>query len=91
MNYGDYGRRRAKARERAAAKNRRGRYMDLLEESKKIGLVEEARDWIKDCVNGYSENPDDVDDLSDLEVVKTTNSHYDGGWKQFRKDSGAVV
>lgn len=46
--------------------------------------ITEARGWISDC--SWSDL-EDVDELSDHEVVAGVVAHYDGGWNQFLSDS----
>lgn len=45
-------------------------------------LIGEARGWISDCVWANLE-PDDVDDLTDEEIRRGVQRHYDGGWDAF--------
>lgn len=53
-------------------------------------LIKAAKEWIKDCQWGDLDS-DDVDELSDVEVENGVNRHYDGGIKQFIKDSEPVT
>ena len=49
--------------------------------------LEEARDWIKDCLGSWRdlETEEDVDDLSDSQVIKGINKNYCGGLKAFKE------
>lgn len=40
--------------------------------------LHQARDWITDCV--WREDPEELDELTDEEVICGVNEHYDGGW-----------
>jgi hypothetical protein len=42
-------------------------------------MMAEARGWLEDCFD------DLPGDLSDAEVVKGVNRHYDGGWAGFAR------
>jgi hypothetical protein len=44
-------------------------------------LIAEAREWVADCM--WVEDPEDLDDLTDDEIQRGVNRHYDGGWRQF--------
>ena len=44
-----------------------------------------ARDWVTDCT--WREDPEDLDDLTDEEVRRGVNRHYEGGWQQFVQDT----
>lgn len=48
--------------------------------------LSEARDWIKDCIWGDLDQ-DDVDDLSNEQIIKGIQDNYNGGLKQFVLDS----
>ncbi len=45
------------------------------------GLLGEARDWIADCFSDV-----DAYALTDAEVQRGVERHYEGGWCQFVKD-----
>ncbi len=47
-----------------------------------------ARDWIKDCLDCFSdlECTDDVDQLTDIQVMRGIKRHYNGGLDQFKID-----
>jgi hypothetical protein len=47
-----------------------------------------ARDWVKDCMWADIESPEEVDDMSDLQIQKGVIDHYEGGWSQFVEDGG---
>ena len=49
--------------------------------------LEEARDWIKDCLGSWREleTEEDVDELSDSQVIKGINKHYCGGLEAFKE------
>jgi hypothetical protein len=44
----------------------------------------EGRIWIGDC--SWRDEPEDLEDLTDDEVIRGINWHYDGGWIQFVED-----
>ena len=50
--------------------------------------ITEARDWVCDCLGGWTdlEDEDDVDELSDRDVMVGVNRSYDGGINQFLAD-----
>jgi len=57
-------------------------YMSLPEKDQ---IVKEARDWLKDCEwTNLEEN--DIDRLSDVEVLGGVENHYDGGIHQLVRD-----
>ena len=43
--------------------------------------VIEARAWIRDC--SWLDQAEDLEDLTDKEVRRGIDRHYDGGWTQF--------
>ena len=45
-------------------------------------VVQEARDWIAECVS----NPEDVEDASDDECIQWVCRNYCGGWGAFFAD-----
>jgi hypothetical protein len=54
-------------------------------------LVQDARDWAKDC--NWVETQDDpdndfIDEIDPIRLLKLVNRHYDGGLKSFVQDSG---
>lgn len=49
-------------------------------------LLKQMRDWVKDCQWGDVYDESDVDELSDIEILKGVDQHYDGGIKQFIQD-----
>ena len=57
-------------------------YMSLPE---KETISKEAREWIKDC-EWANIDDEEIDELSDLEVLSGIENHYDGGLRQFVKD-----
>jgi hypothetical protein len=48
-------------------------------------LVREARDWIADFCDFFDQAELDVAVLSDHEVRRYADQHYEGGWKAFRR------
>lgn len=44
-----------------------------------------ARDWVTDCM--WKEDPEYLEDLTDEEIRRGVNRHYDGGWQQFVQDA----
>ena len=73
--------------------NKQERMVEIEELKESLGItpkhIEEARDWIKDCMGGWRdlESEDDVDDLTDNEILRGVQKHYNGGLAQFIKDS----
>jgi len=57
------------------------RYEEVLRHFTPQNLLD-AREWIKDC-QWQDMDESDVDDLTDLEVVRGICKHYDGGWREF--------
>jgi hypothetical protein len=49
-------------------------------------LLGAARDWIADCWWADLDS-DDVDELTDREVIDGIRYHYAGGWPAFVRDS----
>lgn len=49
--------------------------------------VRQMRDWVKDCQWAEDFDDDEVDALSDSEIVQGVNRSYDGGVRQFLADS----
>jgi hypothetical protein len=43
--------------------------------------INEARSWIRDC--SWLDEAEDLEDLTDEEVRRGIDLHYDGGWTQF--------
>jgi hypothetical protein len=43
--------------------------------------INEARSWIRDC--SWLDKAEDLKDLTDEEVRRGIDRHYDGGWTQF--------
>lgn len=47
-------------------------------------IVDEAKDWIRDCdFEESKEDPDFVDKLSPVIILKGVNKHFGGGLKAF--------
>jgi hypothetical protein len=44
----------------------------------------EGRIWIGDC--SWRDEPEYLEDLTDDEVIRGINRHYNGGWIQFVED-----
>jgi hypothetical protein len=44
-------------------------------------LIIEARSWIRDC--SWRDRLEELENLTDEEVIRGINRHYDGGWIQF--------
>lgn len=49
-------------------------------------LVQEAREWVADCE--WKEDPEDITEYADSEIVRGVERHYDGGWAAFVRNSG---
>jgi hypothetical protein len=47
-------------------------------------FVQAARDWVLDC--SWKENPEDILEMSDTEILRGVERHYDGGLSQFARD-----
>ena len=55
--------------------------------TERAGLLSEARGWIAD--NPWADMAeDDIADLSDEQVRRGIEAHYEGGWAQFARDGG---
>jgi hypothetical protein len=52
-------------------------------------LVNDMRDWVKDCQWADLTN-EDIDSLTDDELIKGINANYSGGLKQFISDNTPV-
>ena len=50
-----------------------------------MGIYDQARAWIADCT--WADQPD-VDSLTDEQVKRGIERHYDGGWAGFIADAG---
>ena len=46
-----------------------------------IGLVNEMRNWVLDC--SWSESPDEILEMTDMEIVLGVNKRYEGGLEEF--------
>ena len=52
-------------------------------------IINQMRDWVKDCQWGDVADESDVDDFSNEQIVKGVQKYYDGGVKAFLKDSNS--
>jgi hypothetical protein len=52
-------------------------------------LMAEARSWVAECQ--WREDPEYLEDLTDDEIRRGVNRHYDGGWQQFASDANCEV
>lgn len=52
-------------------------------------LIEEAREWIRECTWGDL-YPEGVDALLGHEIKAGVRRHYGGGWEQFAADAEAI-
>jgi hypothetical protein len=43
--------------------------------------INEAQAWIRDC--NWLDEAEDLEDLTDEEVMQGIDRHYEGGWIQF--------
>jgi hypothetical protein len=60
-------------------------------EADRRDLMKEARAWAADCQWGESEFDEDwLDGLTDEQVLRGIDHHYDGGLDQFLRDSSSV-
>ena len=48
-----------------------------------------AREWVSECT--WKEDPEDLEDLTDAEVRRGVNRHYEGGWQQFVQDTNGYI
>jgi hypothetical protein len=51
-----------------------------MQEVTKAQIIE-AKAWIRDC--SWLDKAEDLEDLTDEEVRRGIDRHYDGGWTQF--------
>jgi hypothetical protein len=47
-------------------------------------LIKEAREWVAECM--WREDPEELDELTDAQIKRGVNRHYDGGWSGFIRD-----
>lgn len=47
-------------------------------------LISAARDWVLDC--SWKEDPEDIAEMSDAEILRGVERHYDGGLAQLAQD-----
>jgi hypothetical protein len=47
-------------------------------------LVQNARDWVLDCM--WKEDPADIEEMSDAEILDGVHRHYGGGLAQCARD-----
>lgn len=57
-------------------------YQQLIAESFTPEQILAMREWIKDCQWGDM-SEEDIDELSDEEIIRGVNKHYDGGTWEF--------
>lgn len=48
-------------------------------------VVQAARDWALDC--SWKEEPEEIEEMSDDEILRGVARHYDGGLAQFTRDA----
>jgi hypothetical protein len=48
-------------------------------------LIREARAWVAECV--WREDPEDIAELSDEEILRGVDKHYGGGRVQLSRDA----
>jgi hypothetical protein len=46
--------------------------------------IHAAREWVEEC--SWKEDPEDIAEMTDDEIVRGVDKHYEGGWRQFRED-----
>jgi hypothetical protein len=51
-----------------------------MQEVTKAQIIE-AQAWIRDC--SWRDEAEDLEDLTDEEVMQGIDRHYEGGWTQF--------
>lgn len=44
-----------------------------------------AREWVADCV--WIEDPEDIEEMTDAQILAGVERHYDGGLAQFIADA----
>lgn len=47
--------------------------------------VAEARGWVADCM--WREEPEDLDELTDAQVVRGVDRHFDGGMTELVRNA----
>lgn len=52
--------------------------------SRQDELIAAARGWVLDCM--WKEDPADIAEMSDTEILRGVNRHYDGGLAQCARD-----
>ena len=60
------------------------RYLRILQQLTPQNIAD-AREWISDCEWGNLE-PDDIAELSDIDIVRGVDRHYSGGWEEFLRN-----
>lgn len=51
-----------------------------------MNLLDEARAWISDC-SWPDLDPEEVDDMTDEQIRRGVERHYDGGWDAFTRNT----
>lgn len=49
--------------------------------------IKAAREWVGECMWADINTDEDIDEMTDDEIVAGVDQHYDGGWRQFRSDT----
>lgn len=52
-------------------------------------MVKQMREWVKDIQ--WKEDSEEIDELSDVDIVKGVQKHYEGGINQFVKDTDPTL
>jgi hypothetical protein len=50
-------------------------------------IIQQMKEWVKDCQWRDVCEPDEIDELSDVEILQGVEKHYEGGIKKFVQDS----
>jgi hypothetical protein len=61
------------------------KWVDVVKQFSKQQLAD-AREWISDC-QWRDLDPEDIEHLTDVEIVKGVGQNYDGGWRSFLQDN----
>lgn len=55
-----------------------------------MDMIKQAREWLLDCISSFANVEDEeqiIAELSDIQVMRAVERTYDGGWRQFLRDS----
>lgn len=60
------------------------RYLRILQQLTPQNIAD-AREWISDCEWGNLD-PEDIAELSDIDIVRGVAKYYSGGWEEFLRN-----